>query len=69
MRRWFLYNGFYVGFTLKMVFDSQSLNNIVVTEDLDQLRNVMTINMIYLRSDFKYHNSICDARYIFQEDK
>ena len=25
MRRWFLYYGFYVGFTLKMVFDSQSL--------------------------------------------
>ena len=36
MRRWFLYYGFYVVFTLKMVFDSQSLNNNVVTKDLDQ---------------------------------
>ena len=26
-----------------MVFNSQSLNNIVVTEDLDQLRHVMTM--------------------------
>ena len=27
MRRWFLYHGFYFGFNLKMVLNSQSLNN------------------------------------------
>ena len=45
-----------MGFTLKMVFDSQSLNNIVVTEDLDQLWHVMTMKVHDTR---RGENEIC----------